>query len=80
LAAAAYEAFERLREAGEVLLLLEHDPRVLVGEHLVAEVGEGDRERLVDVAELLLLVGRELRARRGRSGHTSARRGAAARR
>ena len=53
---------QRVRQAGEVFGLVEDDPGVLVGEHLVAEVGERDGQLLVDVAEALLLIARELGA------------------
>ena len=50
------------RQAGEIGLAVEHDPGVLVGEHLVGEVRERAGELLVDLRELLLLRGTQLGA------------------
>jgi glycine/D-amino acid oxidase-like deaminating enzyme len=42
------------RQAREVGLLLDDDPRVLVGEHAAPELGERARERLVELDDLVI--------------------------
>jgi hypothetical protein len=61
----------RLGQAREVGLALEHRPRVLVGEHLGAELGEQAGELLVDAPELRLLRGAEPCARVTNVSYTS---------